>query len=153
MKILHASREFRADYRYGMGRANALLLDGLGQNGIPTDFVCSSDLDKNSIQRVTRWTERLAKFFPKALFPILNIMVTAWETGRMAGRHALAHGHTHLHCHDTVVAAGARSVLQRTPSPVGLVSTDITAFHMACINIYSPCRSGLELSYGAGNAK
>jgi len=112
MKILHASRESRADYRYGMGRANTLLLDGLKQNGISADFVCSSDLDADSIQRVANWAEKLAKFFPNTLYPVLHTMITTWETGRMAGRSAIASGYTHLHCHDTVVAAGARSVLQ-----------------------------------------
>lgn len=112
MKILHASRESRADYRYGMGRANAMLLDGLRQNGISADFVCSSDLDADSIQWVTNRTEKFAKILPKTLYPILHMMFTTWETGRMAGRSAIAGGYTHLHCHDTVVAAGARSVLQ-----------------------------------------
>lgn len=111
MKILHASRESRSDCRYGMGRANIMLLDGLKQNGILIDFICSSDLEPDSIRRATNWTRKLAKIFPKTFFSTLHLMVTAWETGRTAGRSAIAQGYTHLHCHDAVVAAGARAEL------------------------------------------
>lgn len=94
-----------------MGRAITLLLDGLRQNGISADFICSSDLKADSIQRITTLSRKLAKFFPETFFPVLQLMVTAWETGRMAAKTAIEHGYTHLHCHDSVVAAGAQTLL------------------------------------------
>ncbi|MDT8364663.1 MAG: glycosyltransferase family 4 protein [Nitrosomonas sp.] len=120
MKILHASRESRADYRYGMGRANAMLLDGLKQIGMSADFMYGSDLDMDSIRRVTSWTEKLAKILPRTLCPVLYAIVAAWETGRMAGRRAIAQSYTHLHCHDAVVAAGARAELHGHPVVWGI---------------------------------
>lgn len=120
MKILHASRESRADYRYGMGRANAMLLDGLKQQGVSADFFCSSDLNGDSLQLITSQFEKLAKFFPESLRPVLQVMITAWETGRAAGRSVIAHGYTHLHCHDAVIAAGARAELKNHPVAWGI---------------------------------
>jgi glycosyltransferase involved in cell wall biosynthesis len=112
LKVLHVSREARADLRYGMGRANGALLKGLNQIGVQADFVCASDMDDASLALVVVWVKRLARFCPAELHSLLHAMVSAWQTGRMAARQAIAGAYTHLHCHDAVVAAGARNVLK-----------------------------------------
>lgn len=112
MKVLHASRETRADFRYGMGRANALLLRGLSQIGVHADFVCASDLDDASLTQAAAWAKQLAKLCPAELHPLMHAMATAWQTGRMAAHKAVAEAYTHVHCHDAIIAAGARSKLQ-----------------------------------------
>jgi glycosyltransferase involved in cell wall biosynthesis len=112
LKVLHVSREARADLRYGMGRANSALLKGLNQIGIQTDFVCASDMDDATLTLVAAWKKRLARFCPAELHPLLHAIVSAWQTGRMAAHRAIAEAYTHLHCHDAVVAAGASGALK-----------------------------------------
>lgn len=107
MKILHASREIRADSCYGMGRVNASLLKGLHQIGIHSDYICASDMDAASLAQVAYWHKQLARLCPADIQPVVHVLVSAWQTGRMAARQAIDQAYTHLHCHDAVVAAGA----------------------------------------------
>jgi glycosyltransferase involved in cell wall biosynthesis len=107
LKVLHVSREARADLRYGMGRSNALLLKGLNQIKVQADFICAGDMDQASLDLVIHWTKRLARICPVQLHPLLYAIIFAWQTGRIAARRAISEAYTHLHCHDAVVAAGA----------------------------------------------
>ncbi|MGG7056058.1 glycosyltransferase family 4 protein [Nitrosomonas sp. ANs5] len=107
LKILHASREIRADSRYGMGRVNASLLKGLNQIGIQSDYICASDMDAASLAQAAHWRKQLARLCPADIQPVVHVLVSAWQTGRMAARRAIDQAYTHLHCHDAVVAAGA----------------------------------------------
>lgn len=112
MKVLHVTREKHAELRYGMGRANASLLRGLNRLGIQADFVCSGDMDQTLREQVAFQMQRLAGVCPAPLHSLLHAIVSAWQTGRMAARQAIAGAYTHLHCHDAVIAAGARSELK-----------------------------------------
>jgi len=111
LKILHASRESKSDQRYGMGRANARLLSGLQQIGVPTDFFCTSDLSTHSLKSIDSWAKRFALILPLSLHSIVSVIVSAWQVGREAALKAVRENYTHLHCHDAIVAAGARSIL------------------------------------------
>ncbi len=111
MKILHASREVEGEGRYGMGRATSQLLDGLRRIGVDADFFSASNLDAESLRRAESCARRAGLLCPPAIRPLLSILARAWQVGRSAAQRAIDDGYTHLHCHDAVIAAGARRVL------------------------------------------
>lgn len=112
MKILHACRETYAESRYGMGRANALLLEGLNHLDVRADYFCSSDLDASVQKQIEQQAKSLSSFCTAELRGLLRIIATAWHTGRVAAHVAITNHYTHVHCHDAVVAAGAHHVLR-----------------------------------------
>jgi glycosyltransferase involved in cell wall biosynthesis/cyclopropane fatty-acyl-phospholipid synthase-like methyltransferase len=111
LKILHASRATAADRRYGLGRATAQLLDGLNQIGVPADLFCADDVDATSLRLAESWGGRIDLLCPPAVRPLLSMLARTRMLGRAAALRAIEQGYTHLHCHDAVIAAGARPLL------------------------------------------
>lgn len=113
MKILMVTRETRADRRYGLGRSLAPLIDEFRRRGIVVDYVCQDDLGVRAVV----WQRKLHRLLSALLsrfnadtdFPILiHVILERWNMGRIAAKVAARHGHSHVHCHDPVIAAGFR---------------------------------------------
>lgn len=111
MKILMVTRETQADRRYGLGRSLAPLVDEFHRRNIVVDYACQNDLGVRAIA----WQRKLyhllssllAKFNTDTDFPILiHVVLERLNMGRIAAKIAAKHGHTHVHCHDPVIAAG-----------------------------------------------
>jgi glycosyltransferase involved in cell wall biosynthesis len=111
LKILHASRATAAERRYGLGRATTQLLDGLNQIGVAADLFCADDVDAASLRQAESWAGRIGLLCPPAVRPLLSMLARTRMLGRAAARLAVEQGYTHLHCHDAVIAAGARPLL------------------------------------------
>ncbi|MGJ0492389.1 glycosyltransferase [Methylobacter sp.] len=111
MKILMVTRETQADRRYGLGRSLAPLVDEFQRRNIVIDYACQDDLGV----RARAWQRKLhhllsglfAGLSADTDFPILiYVVLERLNMGRLAARVAAKHGHTHVHCHDPIIAAG-----------------------------------------------
>lgn len=120
LKVLHATRETTAERRYGLGRSTAQLLDGLRRIGVAADYFCASDLDAESLRRAESWGKWLGSRCPPGVRDLMFLIMRAWQVGRCAAQLAVDNGYTHVHCHDAVVATGARSVLATRGTAWGL---------------------------------
>jgi len=113
VKILMVTRETQADRRYGLGRSLAPLVDEFQRRNIVVNYVCQDDLGV----RARGWQRKLHRLLSGLLsrfnadtdFPILlHVILERWNMGRIAAKIAARHGHSHVHCHDPVIAAGFR---------------------------------------------
>ncbi|WAK01476.1 glycosyltransferase family 4 protein [Methylobacter sp. YRD-M1] len=111
MKILMVTRETQADRRYGLGRSLAPLVDEFQRRNIVVDYACQDDLGV----RAMAWQRKLQRllsglfspFNTDTDFPILiHVILERLNMGRLAARIAARHEHTHVHCHDPIIAAG-----------------------------------------------
>jgi glycosyltransferase involved in cell wall biosynthesis len=105
------TRETRADRRYGLGRSLAPLVGEFHRRNIVVDYACQSDLGVRTIA----WQQKfyhllsglLAKFNTDTDFPtLIHVVLERLNMGRIAAKIAAKHGHTHVHCHDPIIAAG-----------------------------------------------
>ncbi|MGZ8239909.1 MAG: glycosyltransferase family 4 protein [Methylobacter sp.] len=111
MKILMVTRETQADRRYGLGRSLAPLVDEFHRRNIVVDYACQNELGV----RAMAWQRKLyhllstlfAKFNTDTDFPMLiHVVLERLNMGRIAAKIAAKHGHTHVHCHDPIIAIG-----------------------------------------------
>ena len=105
------TRETLADRRYGLGRSLAPLVDEFHRRNTVVDYVCQNDLGARAIV----WQRKLhhllscmlAKFKTDTDFPtLIHVVLERLNMGRIAAKIAAKHGHTHVHCHDPIIAAG-----------------------------------------------
>lgn len=105
------TRETQADRRYGLGRSLAPLVDEFQRRNIVVDYACQSDLGV----RATAWQQRLHRLLSGLLSQfnadtdfstLAHVILERWNMGRIAAKIAAKHGHTHVHCHDPIIAAG-----------------------------------------------
>lgn len=113
MKILMVTRETQADKRYGLGRSLSPLIDEFRRRGVVVDYICQDMLGA----RALLWQHRLhnqlssliARYNTDTDFPTLfHVVLERLNMGRAAAKFAARHKHTHVHCHDPIIAAGFR---------------------------------------------
>lgn len=120
MRVLQVTREAAGDQRYGLGKAVAQLISGLGDLGIESACYCAADVEPASLDsadaRAQRWTARHGA----QQAGILQVVSRAWQTGFDAARIAAEGGFTHVHCHDSVVAHGFASAAPSAGMALGI---------------------------------
>ncbi|MGX2039213.1 glycosyltransferase [Methylocaldum sp. MU1018] len=113
MKILMVTRETQADRRYGLGRSLIPLIEEFGRRDLVVDYACQSDLGPKAAawqRRLHRLLSRLAarKSGDTDFSALIHVVLERLNMGRLAAKLAARHGHTHVHCHDPIIAAGFR---------------------------------------------
>lgn len=105
------TRETLADKRYGLGRSLAPLVDEFHRRNTVVDYACQNDLGVRAIA----WQRKLhhllscmlEKFKTDTDIPtLIHVVLERLNMGRIAAKIAAKHGHTHVHCHDPIIAAG-----------------------------------------------
>ncbi|SDY12541.1 glycosyltransferase family 4 protein [Nitrosomonas sp. Nm58] len=113
MKILMVTRESQADKRYGLGQSLMPLIEEFRLRGIMVDYICQTDLGVRSIL----WQHRLHRLLVSLtrisktdtdFLSLLYGILERFNMGRLAAKQAAKYGHTHVHCHDPIIAAGFR---------------------------------------------
>ena len=105
------TRETQADRRYGLGRSLAPLIDEFSRRNIVVDYACQNDLGARSIIWQRKIHHLLSSLFGKfntnTDFSVLfNVLLERLNMGRIAAKIAAKQEHTHVHCHDPIIAAG-----------------------------------------------
>ena len=120
MRVLHVTREAAGDQRYGLGKAVAQLVSGLGDLGIESECHFAAHLEPaaraSADARAQRWTARHGAHQSG----ILQVVSRAWQIGFDAARVAAERGFTHVHCHDSVVAHGFASAPHSAGMALGI---------------------------------
>lgn len=140
MKILMVTRETQTEKRYGLGRSLIPLVEELRQRNITVDYICQSDLGS----RASRWRYRLYRLL--AMLPgnrrmdtdfptLFHALIERLNMGRAAAKLAAKQKFTHVHCHDPIIAAGFRLLLNFTQTamlPGALLNMASAAILMQC---------------------
>lgn len=113
LKILHVTREWAEDQRYGLGKSLSPLINSLRDVGHQVEYLCQEDLGHRSLGCL-----RLTNEFFR---PLLRLCEgdTEWEAliwgvserlnmGRLAARVATKGQYSHVHVHDPIIALGYR---------------------------------------------
>lgn len=120
MKILMVTRETLADKRYGLGRSLTPLIDEFHRRGVVVDYVCQNDLGSRALLWQHRFHRLLSYWFSRYAthtdFTALSYgVLERLNMGRVAAKLVARHKHTHVHCHDPIIAAGFRFFSQFYP--------------------------------------
>lgn len=120
VRVLQVTREAAGDQRYGLGKAVAQLMNGLGALDIPSERFCAAHLPAASLAQADERAQRWAVRHGTHQLGILQVVSRAWQTGFEAARAAAHGGFTHVHCHDAVVAHGFASAPESTGIACGI---------------------------------
>ena len=118
MKVLHVTREWPQDKKYGLGRSLLPLVDGLQQQGVQARYICQQDLGERSLRLLRSANLKLQAVFKRfqsdTEFANLTWGVAErFNMGRLAAKLAAAEGYTHVHLHDPLIAWGFRWFARR----------------------------------------
>jgi glycosyltransferase involved in cell wall biosynthesis len=111
MKILMVTRETQKDKRYGLGRSLEPLIAEFRRRGFMVNYICQDNLGT----RALLWQRKLHRLFASVFsryttntdFAALSYgVLERLNMGRVAAKLAARHKHTHIHCHDPIIAAG-----------------------------------------------
>ena len=113
LSILHVTREWQIDRKYGLGRSLKPLIHGLGERGHRVTYLCQEDAGQAGLDLMRKLNPRAG-----ALLRRLG-SATQWENlfwgmmerinmGRLAAKVAYRDGYTHVHLHDPFLALGFR---------------------------------------------
>lgn len=113
LSILHVTREWRGDRKYGLGRSLTPILEVLAARGYRVLFLCQEDAGQAGLALMRRLNPRVG-----VLLRWLG-GATQWENlfwgmmerinmGRLAAKVAYRDGYTHVHLHDPFLALGFR---------------------------------------------
>lgn len=113
LRILHVTREWPADKKYGLGRSLMPIIEEMEHRGYRVLYLCQEGLGRASLDALRAFNRRAAS--------VLRRLggTTEWENlcwgiterinmGRLAARVALRDQYTHVHLHDPYLAWGFR---------------------------------------------
>ena len=114
LNILHVTREWQVDRKYGLGRSLAPLMEVLSARGHRVLYLCQEDAGQAGLGLMRRINPRVG-----TLLRYLVGGATQWENlfwglmerinmGRLAVKVAYRDGYTHIHLHDPFLALGFR---------------------------------------------
>lgn len=120
MKILTVTREWSSDRRYGLGKSIDALTQGFKAHNIPHRYLCQEDLGHKAAKYLPKLNALMTKILrplskSSDLSTLAGLIVERLNMGRLAAKVAAAEQHTHVHCHDPIIAAGFRYFARLTP--------------------------------------
>lgn len=113
MSVLHVTREWQADRKYGLGRSLSPPLEFLAARGHRVRYLCQEDAGQRGLAVMRMLNPRIGRLLRRLGG------ATQWENlwwglterinmGRLAARVAYRDGYTHVHLHDPFLAWGFR---------------------------------------------
>lgn len=124
LSVLMVTREGAGDRRYGLGKSLAPLLAELERRGIAVAYLSQADLGVRSVEAMRSFHRLLLWLLGRGLLDpdsaaLAYGIAERINMGRLSAKIAARDDHTHVHCHDPVIAWGFRffSRLRRNSGP------------------------------------
>lgn len=111
MKILHVTREWPGDKKYGLGRSLNPLIIALLDKGFEVRYLSQEDLGEASLHWLRQGNalfRKLLKYFRATtqLDALVWGLSERFNMGRLAAKVAASDSYTHVHMHDPFIALG-----------------------------------------------